>query len=131
MSEQLSLEKKRCQMCKKVKEPDQICSTHTIESETKKYIYHYCRTCIRARAHKYQNSDKGKKVLRKAVDKYKKKHKNRQAIWNKARYVKEKKPCEVCGSNKFVHKHHDDYRKPLSVRFLCATHHKEHHRKYG
>jgi len=38
-----------------------------------------------------------------------------------------KKPCEVCGTDKHIHGHHDDYSKPLDVRWLCAAHHKEHH----
>ena len=33
-----------------------------------------------------------------------------------------KKPCEVCGDKK-VQAHHDDYSKPLEVRWLCHTHH--------
>lgn len=33
-----------------------------------------------------------------------------------------KAPCEVCGS-KAVDAHHDDYRKPLDVRWLCRRHH--------
>jgi hypothetical protein len=32
-------------------------------------------------------------------------------------------PCEMCGAKK-VHAHHDDYSKPLVVRFLCPAHHK-------
>lgn len=35
-------------------------------------------------------------------------------------------PCEVCG-DETVHAHHDDYNKPLSVRWLCRVHHQEHH----
>lgn len=37
-----------------------------------------------------------------------------------------KKPCEVCGSLD-VQAHHDDYSKPLEVRWLCVPHHNEHH----
>src|SRR5262252_1357455 len=35
-------------------------------------------------------------------------------------------PCEVCGAAK-VHAHHDDYTKPLEVRWLCPEHHAQHH----
>ena len=34
--------------------------------------------------------------------------------------------CEVCGVAK-VDAHHDDYRQPLMVRWLCPKHHYEHH----
>lgn len=45
------------------------------------------------------------------------------------------KPCEVCGEtgvmsdgrNK-VQAHHDDYNKPLDVRWLCQVHHHEWHK---
>jgi hypothetical protein len=37
-------------------------------------------------------------------------------------------PCEVCGSVKYIHAHHDDYKRPLSVRWLCALHHSDWHK---
>jgi hypothetical protein len=39
-------------------------------------------------------------------------------------------PCEICGDVK-VDGHHDDYNKPLEVRWLCRTHHKRWHRENG
>lgn len=39
-----------------------------------------------------------------------------------------KQPCEVCGVDK-AQAHHDDYDKPLDVRWLCVPHHAEHHKK--
>lgn len=32
-----------------------------------------------------------------------------------------RQPCEVCGEK--AHAHHEDYSKPLDVRWLCPTHH--------
>lgn len=39
----------------------------------------------------------------------------------------EKKQCEVCGAKR-VDAHHDDYSKPLDVRWLCRGHHLKFHR---
>jgi len=40
-------------------------------------------------------------------------------------------PCEVCGALEPVHAHHDDYAKPLNVRWLCAIHHQQWHAEHG
>lgn len=40
------------------------------------------------------------------------------------------KPCEICGDAKAV-AHHDDYDKPLDVRWLCQAHHKQWHAENG
>ena len=37
-------------------------------------------------------------------------------------------PCEICGAIK-VEAHHDDYNKPYEIRWLCFTHHREHHKR--
>jgi hypothetical protein len=39
-------------------------------------------------------------------------------------------PCEVCKDIKVV-AHHDDYDKPLNVRWLCYAHHSQWHAKHG
>lgn len=66
---------------------------------------------------------------------YENKHRERNPDKAKARYVVgnavrdgrlERLPCEVCGDPK-SQGHHDDYSKPLDVRWLCFTHHREHH----
>lgn len=39
-----------------------------------------------------------------------------------------KQPCEVCGSTE-VDAHHEDYRHPSDVRWLCHKHHMARHRE--
>ncbi len=38
-----------------------------------------------------------------------------------------RQPCEMCGDR--AHAHHDDYTKPLEVRWLCRVHHAAHHQQ--
>lgn len=40
-----------------------------------------------------------------------------------------KQPCEVCGSDN-SQAHHEDYSKPLEVKWLCRIHHLEIHSQY-
>lgn len=49
-------------------------------------------------------------------------------ILNKAVWagIKVKQACEICGIIK-SEAHHDDYMKPLDVRWLCRKHHVEYH----
>lgn len=50
-------------------------------------------------------------------------YKAHYAVSNAIRSGKlEKKPCEECGGTD-VHAHHEDYSKPLDVKWLCVRHH--------
>lgn len=42
-----------------------------------------------------------------------------------------RKPCERCGLLEGVQAHHDDYRQPYLVTWLCAAHHRAHHAIHG
>lgn len=39
----------------------------------------------------------------------------------------QRQPCEICGEKK-AEAHHDDYSKPLEIRWLCKKHHSEYHK---
>lgn len=50
------------------------------------------------------------------------------AFWQKIRSGKiRRRPREICGSEKDVHGHHDDYSKPFDVKWFCRKHHWEYH----
>jgi hypothetical protein len=40
-----------------------------------------------------------------------------------------RRPCEVCGCER-SEAHHEDYSRPLDVRWLCRVHHLMHHGRY-
>lgn len=42
-----------------------------------------------------------------------------------------REPCAICESTESVHAHHDDYSKPLNIRWLCAAHHRQWHEENG
>jgi DNA-binding CsgD family transcriptional regulator len=74
-------------------------------------------------------------VSENGYERYRKEYKrnNRKKIraHNKVQYAietgkLERQPCEVCGEEP-ADAHHDDYSKPLQVRWLCRKHHMEEH----
>jgi hypothetical protein len=65
-------------------------------------------------------------------DKYPNRYRAHNIVNNSIRDGKlHSEPCEVCGVTDSVHAHHDDYLKPLNVKWLCAAHHKEWHTLNG
>jgi hypothetical protein len=82
---------------------------------------------------KYKRSEKGKAIQRKCAKARRKKHPEKMRAKDKVKYAVRigrlvRQPCEVCGSTTNVHAHHDDYSKPLDVRWLCYEHHMEVHK---
>ena len=81
----------------------------------------------------YKQTPKGKAVAIKTAHnqmaKFPEKWSARTTLKNEVASGRIKRlPCEVCGETK-TEGHHDDYSKPLEVRWLCTYHHKQHH--YG
>ena len=103
-----------------------------------------CKMCQKV-YDKARSSDKARKMQRAiyaqteegriASDKAKAEYRNRNPIKAKAHAIVAravragnlfKEPCAECGKED-VHAHHDDYLKPLNVRWLCSAHHSQWH----
>ena len=82
----------------------------------------------------YVQTEAGKEARRKAGAAYQKRYPMKYAAHvitanaiRDGKLTKAKK-CSVCDSSKKIEGHHDDYTKPLEVRWLCEKCHKEWHR---
>ena len=73
-----------------------------------------------------------KSYIKEYRKKYPKKHKAQNLVNNNVRNGNlHKEPCCICGSNKNIVAHHDDYDKPLNVRWMCQACHVSWHKKNG
>lgn len=104
----------------------------------------HCKSCAKIRAAKWARDNpesrrkskntpyqlEMKKVyIARYVAKFPEKKKAVQTLNNAIRDGRAKRlPCDVCGSLE-AQGHHEDYSKPLDVRWLCDAHHKAHHRQ--
>lgn len=84
----------------------------------------------------YAKTDEGKANFTKYSKNYRrnnpKKYQAHTAVGNALRDNKlTKGPCEECGTIENICGHHDDYDKPLEVRWLCSQHHSQWHAEHG
>lgn len=79
-------------------------------------------------AKNYRKTSLGKNVYREIQRKYQKSNKLKVNARSKAnRFFTNKKPCYICGSVRKVEKHHEDYTKPLLIKWVCIScHHNIH-----
>lgn len=106
-----------------------------------------CKECAKsaARANRRKRLDyyreydrrRGNRQPNEYVRKYRRenatKYAAHNAVNNALRDGKLQKPdkCEACGKSGTVHGHHDDYSKPMEVRWLCAGCHRQWHVENG
>lgn len=126
--------KRHCRLCNEVKSLDVFAIDRRVPGG---YATH-CKACRRPRdLNRYrQRAALGvRRDTTKYVNRYKARHPRKIAghvavsgAVQAGRITRQ--PCAVCGSQK-AEAHHDDYAKPLDVRWLCRTHHAEWHRENG
>lgn len=102
------------------------CNKHDARQNRKLNIDYY-REYDRKRGSR-QSSGYLKNYRKENINKYRAVNMVNNAIRSKKLF---KEPCEICGTRKAVHAHHDDYAKPLNVRWLCAAHHRQWHMENG
>lgn len=135
----------RCRVCGEHKPPED----YYAHRKTGVVVDERCKPCNRARvlAHRNANLDEARAQQRSrrnaAAERAGRVRRASKESYERTRPVKEmarslvsraiasgrlvKQPCESCGEAK-AHAHHDDYSKPLEVRWLCTTHHAEWHK---
>lgn len=130
---------KKCFVCKKDKELDEFYR----HPETKDGHLGKCKECTKGQSSRHYYDTHEARIL------YERKRRPRTKIQVKykteseLKYQKKantavqaaikkgvllKQPCEVCGTCQNIQAHHDDYSKPLEVRWLCPKHHAEFHK---
>ena len=83
----------------------------------------------------YEQTEQGKATRKRRTDSYNKRYPlthaahiiTSNAIKNKK--LKRAESCSVCGIQNLTEGHHDDYTKPLEVRWLCNKCHREWHKE--
>lgn len=124
-----------CKKCKKEKPEDEfyVSNKNTCKECLKKRALEYRKKHIeKIRAYdRARGNRQSHDYLRKYREKYPRKYKAHNIVNNAIRDKKLfKEPCEVCGNENSV-AHHDDYSKPLNIRWLCQAHHKQWHAENG
>ena len=129
------MDTKKCRLCEKEKPLD--CFYKGLRQ---------CKPCYKEKVIKHRNEnidhyrqydrERGNRQDKKYFSEYRKmypnKYKAHTIVGNAIRDGKLfKEPCVVCGEKDNVHAHHDDYLKPLNVRWLCSAHHSQWHRDNG
>ena len=103
-----------CKDCKRTYQHERVLSGHTQRIDRKRYeLDPERKQYIRMKSKEWRRLNPGKSKCHAALEK---------AILSKKI---ERGLCEICGEK--AHAHHDDYSKPLEVRWLCAMHHSRLH----
>ena len=106
------------------------CNKNDVSKNYRKNIDHY-KAYEKTDKRKKSHNERSSKFCKKYRKSNPKKYRAHQIVNNSIRAGKLIKPkeCSSCGSDYHIHAHHDDYNKPLLVRWLCASCHNSWHSK--
>jgi hypothetical protein len=136
------MKKKECFKCGEVK----FLSDFYKHSQMKDGHVNKCKECNKSDVNKNRSKnidfyrkydrDRGNRQSKNHCPEYRAKYPNKykaHTLVNSAIICKRlfKEPCIICGSKEKLHAHHDDYLKPLNVRWFCCAHHSQWHRDNG
>ena len=121
-------DKRRCIACKEVKHKDFFAK----QADRASGVHSKCKNCSRAYSREHYRRNKESYLKRgETYAKNSVKTKAKKAVHYALKIGKLiKQPCEKCGAEK-ADAHHDDYAKPLEVRWLCRSHHIAWHAEFG
>jgi hypothetical protein len=127
---------KHCPACRQIKSLGEFHRDHTQANGRSAR----CKICINGDPRRRKRNRTYQKALRKNAKttnaEYQRRYRTKNPIIVKAHWTVNHairagrivaQPCEICGNSK-AHAHHDDYSKPLEVRWLCQEHHFALHR---
>lgn len=110
--------RKLCCRCHRLKSTDRFYNDYSRRDGKSKS----CKICDRKRTSLYRAlhgtkergpKDKSRQVMRNAI--------------RRGRVIRPK-VCQECGKRRSIHAHHEDYKKPLNVEWLCSSCHGKKHR---
>lgn len=135
----------KCSKCRELKTVDDFHKNNS----TPNGLRYYCKPCatksvkdwqsenldwVKAYDIAYKQTPNGRVAINKAQERTNAKYPQKVFAREQAYLARDRgdlirQPCEICNATEDVHSHHDDYGKPLEVRWLCRTHHNEYHKK--
>ncbi len=109
--------------------PSRINGKHNPEYRRQHYLKNRQKYLEQTKKWHKANPEAVKEINRRAVEKYKLKYPERAKANYLAKYhiPLDGRCCEICGSTEDLHRHHDDYSKPLEVIIMCKECHDKTH----
>lgn len=124
----------KCKDCQRKYDKDRANAPHRVKAREEYAQTERGKEAADRARRKWASNNKG--TIYESTKKYRKDNPKKYKAHGKVAYEIKvgnliPEPCEVCFSTHDLHAHHDDYDKPLKIRWLCSKCHNEWHREHG